>query len=319
MLRHAWHKGAVRRQQEEPLTANFPIDLATALWLGFTGACIGSFLNVVAYRMPLGMSIVWKPSHCPRCQHTIRARDNVPVLGWLWLRGKCRDCAEPISPRYAIVEAMMGAAFFVLAYVELFSGGANLPGGPILPWTGALDNVWNPLWPVIGVYAYHCTLLSFLMCVALIDQDRRRVPLRLLLFAGVVAICCAATFEFLYPLRGWTGLSSNVQAIVDAGVGAFTASLFGLTIVLLGATALRLSEQAKRHVHATNCGTAIAGGFLGLKAALVLWLLWGIGVAVVRLRNKKPERQYLSILWPLWFASLGLVLFWQQIADFLPL
>jgi leader peptidase (prepilin peptidase)/N-methyltransferase len=75
------------------------LDLVTALWLGLVGACVGSFLNVVAYRMPRGMSVVWKPSHCPRCGHAIRARDNVPVLGWLLLGGRCRDCREPISPR----------------------------------------------------------------------------------------------------------------------------------------------------------------------------------------------------------------------------
>ncbi len=144
------------------MTANFAIDLVTALWLGFVGACIGSFLNVVAYRMPRGISIVWKPSHCPQCGHPIRARDNVPVLSWLVLRGRCRDCGEPISPRYAIVEAVMGATFFVLAYVELFSGGANLPGGPLTELTGAASVVWNPQWEIIGAYASHCLLFSLL-------------------------------------------------------------------------------------------------------------------------------------------------------------
>ena len=73
------------------------LDFVTALWLGFIGACIGSFLNVVAYRMPLGLSVVWKPSHCPKCGHDIRPRDNLPVLGWILLRGRCRDCGEPIA------------------------------------------------------------------------------------------------------------------------------------------------------------------------------------------------------------------------------
>lgn len=153
------------------MSANFAIDLATALWLGFTGACIGSFLNVVAYRMPRGMSIIWKPSHCPHCNHPIRARDNVPVLGWLMLRGKCRDCGSPISPRYAIVEAVMGGAFFVLAYVELFSGGAILPGGPISEATGAMNTVWNPQWLAIAVYVFHCVLASVLMTLSLLRLD----------------------------------------------------------------------------------------------------------------------------------------------------
>jgi len=123
------------------------IDFITALWLGIIGTCIGSFLNVVAYRMPRGISVVWKPSHCPKCQHAIRARDNVPVLGWLILRGKCRDCGEPISPRYAIVELVMGLVFFILAYVELFSGGANSNRN------GAAQIVWEPQWQAISVDA----------------------------------------------------------------------------------------------------------------------------------------------------------------------
>ncbi|NOY30610.1 MAG: prepilin peptidase [Planctomycetes bacterium] len=170
---------------ESHLNATFATDLITALWLGFTGACIGSFLNVVAYRMPLGMSVVWKPSHCPKCSHPIRAYDNVPVLGWLWLRGKCRDCGEPISPRYAIVEFVMGLTFFVLAYVELFSGGANLPGGPITEFTGAVGNVWVPQWELILWYGGHGLLLCFLMCLILMSIDAKRSKFRLGLLVSV--------------------------------------------------------------------------------------------------------------------------------------
>jgi len=177
------------------VTSNALIDLATALWLGFIGACIGSFLNVVAYRMPLGMSVIWKPSHCPKCNHAIRAYDNVPVFGWLWLKGRCRDCGEPISPRYAIVEFVMGLTFFVLAYAELFSGGANLLGGPITEFTGAVGNVLVPQWPLIGVYAYHGVLLSLLMCVVLMDMDKQGAPLSLVIF-GVAA---GFITTFLWP------------------------------------------------------------------------------------------------------------------------
>jgi len=167
------------------------IDLITALWLGFLGACIGSFLNVVAYRMPLGMSVIWQPSHCPKCEHPIRAYDNVPVLGWLWLKGRCRDCKQPISPRYAIVEFVMGLAFFVLAYVELFNGGANLPGGPITEFTGAYDNVWVPQWKLIGIYAYHGLLMSWLMSLALIVFDGKKIPRKLLFFGILLSVFAA--------------------------------------------------------------------------------------------------------------------------------
>ena len=187
------------------LNSTFVTDLITALWLGCTGACIGSFLNVVAYRLPLGMSVVWKPSHCPKCSHPIRPYDNVPVLGWLWLRGRCRDCGEPISPRYAIVEFIMGLTFFVLAYVELFSGGANLPGGPITEFTGAVQNVWYPQWKLIFWYGGHVLLLSFLACFVLMDMDAQRGKTRRWL---LLALWLAAFFAipFWKQVETWLGL-----------------------------------------------------------------------------------------------------------------
>ena len=77
----------------------------------FIGLCVGSFLNVVIYRVPLHESVVSPRSHCPSCNSPIRDRDNIPVLSWLLLRGRCRDCQAPISPRYILVEVATGALF----------------------------------------------------------------------------------------------------------------------------------------------------------------------------------------------------------------
>ena len=82
-----------------------------AILAGLLGLVIGSFLNVVAHRVPRGESVVSPPSACPRCGSPIRARHNVPVVGWLVLRGRCHDCSSPISPRYPLVEAGTGALF----------------------------------------------------------------------------------------------------------------------------------------------------------------------------------------------------------------
>ena len=89
-----------------------PLVVAYAALLGLA---IGSFLNVVVYRVPRGESVVNPPSACPRCGQRIRARHNVPVLGWLVLRGRCADCGEPISVRYPLVEAGTGLAFALTA------------------------------------------------------------------------------------------------------------------------------------------------------------------------------------------------------------
>lgn len=112
----------------------------------------------------------------------------MPVFGWLWLKGKCRDCGEPISPRYAIVELVMGLAFVALAYAELFTGWSILPSQQITEFTGAYDNVWTPQWRLIAIYACHGLLLSWLMSIALIRLDRQEVPWKLALFGIAIAV-----------------------------------------------------------------------------------------------------------------------------------
>ena len=75
------------------------------------GASIGSFLNVVVYRLPAGLSVLWPPSRCPRCLSKLKSYDNVPVLGWLWLKGRCRYCKNNISRRDPLVEGITGRIF----------------------------------------------------------------------------------------------------------------------------------------------------------------------------------------------------------------
>ncbi len=78
------------------------------------GTLLGSFANVVIYRLPLGKSLLWPGSHCPRCGRPIRWHDNVPVLGWLLLGGRCRDCRTPIAVRYPAVETLFGLVLAAL-------------------------------------------------------------------------------------------------------------------------------------------------------------------------------------------------------------
>ena len=84
--------------------------------MGFLfGVVLGSFLNVCICRMPAGESVVSPASHCPHCQAAIRRRDNIPLLSYVLLRGRCRACRAPISGRYPLVEALTGVLFAVLA------------------------------------------------------------------------------------------------------------------------------------------------------------------------------------------------------------
>jgi len=102
--------------QHDPVVITF-----LSFWFIVCGACVGSFLNVLVYRLPLRKSLVYPPSHCPRCGHLIRWYDNVPVFGWIKLRGKCRDCQLPISVRYPCVEGfcgiLLGGVFVLLEHL----------------------------------------------------------------------------------------------------------------------------------------------------------------------------------------------------------
>ncbi|RIK76208.1 MAG: hypothetical protein DCC67_14210 [Planctomycetota bacterium] len=286
------------------------LDLATALWLGFIGACIGSFLNVVAYRMPRGMSVVWKPSHCPRCGHDIRARDNIPVLGWLILRGKCRDCGERISPRYAIVEAAMGAAFFVLAYAEVFTGAGNLPG-QLTQRSGAWETVWNPDWALIQLYAYHGLLLSILMTLALIDQDRQRVPWSIIALATVAVAVCTLAWPYCHPERTRNIRVKQWKAPLDALFGAAWAA--SPWIVWAGVRWFRGQGDAfARGFNALAAG-AIVGAFLGLRPAVRITVAWLMIAGITTLAMRKSQRRWSSLL-TLWLLTLLHLVFWDEFA-----
>lgn len=136
-----------------------------AVWLAALGGAIGSFLNVVVYRVPAGMSLIQPGSHCPACKHPIRWHDNVPVLSWIVLGGRCRDCGAAISVRYLVVEAVSAALFLVLGLVE----GLSLESAE-----------------AAAIVAYHLVLLCTLLAAGLIEGDQARLPWRLALPAAAV-------------------------------------------------------------------------------------------------------------------------------------
>jgi leader peptidase (prepilin peptidase) / N-methyltransferase len=93
------------------------VELLFAFYAFALGAIIGSFLNVVIHRYPLGESIVSPPSRCPRCRRTIRFYDNIPIVSWLLLRGRCRACGEPIAARYVTIE-LANALFYLAIFLH---------------------------------------------------------------------------------------------------------------------------------------------------------------------------------------------------------
>lgn len=175
--------------------------------LGAFGALIGSFLNVVVYRVPRGMSVVAPPSACGSCGRAIRPYDNIPLVSWFVLRGRCRDCRAPISARYPLVE-LAGAVGFGIV------GAAFLPR--ILTADGALPLVGG----VVELVAY-LYFAAISLALALIDLDTRRLP-------NVIVLPAYAVAATLFTATA--GLTGSWDRLAAAGIGL--GALGGLYLVL---------------------------------------------------------------------------------------
>jgi len=171
------------------------------------GACVGSFLNVVIYRVPRGQSIVFPGSHCPGCGRAIRWYDNVPLLSWLVLRGRCRFCKNSISPRYIIVEAVT-AVLVVGLYVAYFMlhvrDGLTDSAGPV-PLAGA--------WPM---FIAHAALLCGLLVCSAVDIEMWIVPLEVTWVISLVGLLAATAAPPVYVTL-MPAISSTTSAVALAG------------------------------------------------------------------------------------------------------
>ena len=163
------------------------IEWILLIWLAALGGCIGSFLNVVVYRLPAGKSLLRPGSRCPRCDKPIRPYHNIPVLGWLALRGRCRDCGAKISPRYPLVELVTALFFVAVAGIVFYVGGATAPA------TLADGRRWL-------LYVSLVVLGSTLFCEALILYDKSRVP-RVLIVVALVSAVISATMAWLVTVQ----------------------------------------------------------------------------------------------------------------------
>jgi leader peptidase (prepilin peptidase) / N-methyltransferase len=147
------------------------------------GACVGSFINVVIYRLPAGMSVTTPPSRCPTCGVRLRFfSENLPILGWFLVRGRCRKCDAPISPQYVLVELGMALLFLAL-YVGLY----------VLAWPPGVSAEWwhSPhtsgiirTWPLFIAIAF---MLAGLVAMTVIDARTFTIPIQIPLFITIAA------------------------------------------------------------------------------------------------------------------------------------
>ncbi|TDO64044.1 leader peptidase (prepilin peptidase)/N-methyltransferase [Kribbella sp. VKM Ac-2571] len=212
-----------------------------AVLAGLLGLVVGSFLNVVVYRVPRGESIVSPPSHCPRCGSLVRARHNVPVVGWVLLRGRCADCRLPISVRYPLVELVTGLLFAAVAL--RFGGTAALPAYLWFAGVGValvLIDLDVRRLPNVIVAPSYPILLALLVGAAAWDHDWRALIRAVI--GGAVLFGFYLLLVVAYPAgMGWgdvklSGLVGGVLAYLSWQallVGAFAAFVLGAAVGLV--------------------------------------------------------------------------------------
>jgi leader peptidase (prepilin peptidase) / N-methyltransferase len=207
---------------------------AEVIAAGLFGAVIGSFLNVVAHRVPLGESLVSPGSRCPECGADVRPYDNVPVVSWLLLRGRCRDCGAPISPRYPLVELVTALVFAAVVAVRGFDDDLVLE----LPFVSALialaaidfDHKLLPNKIVYPLAAYGV--------IATLLVDRDDIVENLIAGAGAFAFLLLAVLA--YPrgmgmgdvkLAGAMGLFLGLSIVPALLVAFLSGTLVGIVIL----------------------------------------------------------------------------------------
>lgn len=255
------------------------------------GAAVGSFLNVVVYRLPEGLSLLYPPSRCPRCETRLKPYDNVPVFGWLWLKGKCRSCKLPIAARYPMVEFTTGCLFVA---VFMFFGAT---------------------WETPGNWIFVCWLLA----LALIDLDTMTLPNSLTasglllgwiyqgwmsylqtptasnVSSGIVwAIVASVSALWMFDLIGVAGSRAFGKAAMGGGDGKLAAMM----AAWLGFPGLLLATFLAAVMGAFIGGGALVIGALDSKQHIPFGPYLALGAVLTLFYGQQMVSAYLAVFFP---------------------
>ncbi len=257
-------------------------------WVFALGGIVGSFLNVVVYRLPAGKSIVHPGSHCPNCGHAIRGRHNLPILGWLLLGGLCYDCRHRISIRYPLVELTLALLFLAIAHADIWPALSHY-GQP----HGNINQVEG--WLLLTRWAFHSWLIATLLAAALIDFDGHPASWNVLAMAALIGAAVTVLSPAVHqadlaaPIATWLSSiawfsESAAKSISVAGVGAAA----GLAV---GGVYDRLMGRRSDGGRSRNWGVlACLGLFLGWQSAMAAGLAGTLGTLLARLVAKRSTR-----------------------------
>lgn len=265
-------------------------DAVVILWAFAVGACLGSFLNVVALRVPRGETI-GGGSYCPYCCVPIRSRDNVPILGWLSLRGRCYSCRLPIPSRYMIIEIIAGAMVCALVWVQVVDGGVNLPlDGYNAQSPARLVMRWDSL--LIGRTLYYAVTLLYLMTTALVVGNRLLLPPSMVISGWLLATVPPLSYPHLLIYQ-WKSESMRPLIGQELYLAGWMTVLTGVIVGILiaRATLISLYPKADPKLLSSHADTKQAydwiwqwawlGAAFGWQGALGTALVWCLLLAFV--------------------------------------
>lgn len=228
-----------------------------AAFAGLAGILVGSFVNVLIHRIPQGLSIVRPRSRCPRCGHEIATRDNVPIVSWLLLHGRCRSCREPIPVRYPVVEGATGIVWAVLTWWAL--GATGVPG--LLPLLLVLGAAGVALW--------------------MIDLDHHRLPDAIVLPLYPVTLVGLVTAGIIE--QRWSLASAGI------GIGVWTA-VVGVPWLISGGRGMGFGDVKLAPVLGATLGwVAVSAAVTGLLAAFVLGASVGLALLVAGRAGRRTQ------------------------------
>lgn len=274
-----------------------------SVWFVF-GSIVGSFLNVCIYRIPLEKSVIWPDSRCPKCLGRIGALENVPILSWLVLGASCKTCRLPISPRYPLIEALVGLLFVAVYFADAHFG---LPRDP----TSAT---------VYLSVLYHSVFVAILVAISFIDYDWTIVPPSLTNFGIAWGIILGALDPQIRPMPA--AASTHLGGLAVGLIGAISASGIILAVRILGGLLFRREAMGAGDIHIL----ALIGAVMGWQAAVLTFFLsafFGLIPALAKLipylvkrftgRQWNPSDREIPLGPFLSMAAVTLLLLWPRV------
>ena len=251
----------------------------------YYGACVASFINVVAKSLPSGGSVTTRASACPVCGTVIRWIDNLPIFSYLNLGGRCRNCLCVIPIRYFLTELLGATIFGSLFLFELVTGATNVPEFKRYFYAGILWIILYTKWPVIGIYLYHTALFSCLLMLSLMDLDRLRCPkwlsgIMLCIFSGL-----SVAIPILQPVKFYAHLHTDFSNVLPPSIIPIITCFAGGLIGWLFTNSIQyLGNQRK--LDTLSCSAfplagTLVGIVLGWQATATILLFTTIVLAVI--------------------------------------